>query len=221
MRTVEGKALFKPVVMEILRRSRLFKADGSLHTYDNALSQASYVGIYFSASWCPPCQEFTRVLKPFYEVKKSFLRKLIHLFYPDHFKECEEQRTGDCFCHLWQVRRANAILHEGVSWRLVGRASRLQWSQVSKLYIMEKHFSLLSNAFQRPQTTLLRFQHSNFGSLQSSRRQGESKMPASSVWTHTPLPDCDQVRQGRCDQVRRWSFGPLGKHRKLGYSMVK
>ncbi len=36
-----------------------------------ALDRKKYIGIYFSAHWCPPCRGFTPVLAEFYESVKS------------------------------------------------------------------------------------------------------------------------------------------------------
>ena len=34
-------------------------------------SNASLIGLYFSASWCPPCQRFTPILTEFYKAAKA------------------------------------------------------------------------------------------------------------------------------------------------------
>merc|ERR1711902_15772 len=43
------------------------KADGSSHAAEAALDGKDLVLYYFSAHWCPPCRQFTPMLKDFYE----------------------------------------------------------------------------------------------------------------------------------------------------------
>jgi nucleoredoxin len=46
----------------------LVKSDGSFVSADSALEGKDLVLYYFSAHWCPPCRQFTPMLKDFYEV---------------------------------------------------------------------------------------------------------------------------------------------------------
>ncbi|CAJ0576577.1 unnamed protein product, partial [Mesorhabditis spiculigera] len=47
---------------KLLAGADLRKADGSKHD----AKELEVVGLYFSAHWCPPCRQFTPVLKDFY-----------------------------------------------------------------------------------------------------------------------------------------------------------
>ena len=57
--------------MDSLTGQTLFKADGSSALADDVLSGKDLVLYYFSAHWCPPCRQFTPVLKEFYEIVKD------------------------------------------------------------------------------------------------------------------------------------------------------
>uniref|UniRef100_T2MB65 Nucleoredoxin-like protein 2 n=1 Tax=Hydra vulgaris TaxID=6087 RepID=T2MB65_HYDVU len=57
--------------MEFVSGVTLYKADGSSGLADSILSEKDFVLYYFSAHWCPPCRQFTPVLKDFYEVVKD------------------------------------------------------------------------------------------------------------------------------------------------------
>merc|ERR1712062_478315 len=53
--------------MDSLTGQQLIKADGSSHAAEAALDGKDLVLYYFSAHWCPPCRQFTPMLKDFYE----------------------------------------------------------------------------------------------------------------------------------------------------------
>ena len=58
--------------MDSLSGASLVKSDGSSVPAESALSNADLVLFYFSAHWCPPCRQFTPMLKDFYdEVNES------------------------------------------------------------------------------------------------------------------------------------------------------
>jgi len=53
--------------MDSLSGKKLLKADGSSVDADSALADKELILYYFSAHWCPPCKQFTPILKEFYE----------------------------------------------------------------------------------------------------------------------------------------------------------
>merc|ERR1712099_200554 len=53
--------------MDSLKGAKLIKADGTTVEADSALADKDLVLFYFSAHWCPPCRQFTPMLKDFYE----------------------------------------------------------------------------------------------------------------------------------------------------------
>merc|ERR1712137_616553 len=53
--------------MDSLKGAKLVKADGSSVEADSALEGKDLILFYFSAHWCPPCRQFTPMLKDFYE----------------------------------------------------------------------------------------------------------------------------------------------------------
>ena len=55
--------------MDSLKGQNLVKSDGSSVPADSALAGKDLVLFYFSAHWCPPCRQFTPMLKDFYEVR--------------------------------------------------------------------------------------------------------------------------------------------------------
>ena len=59
--------------MDSLAGQKLVKADGSSHEADAVLADKELVMYYFSAHWCPPCRQFTPMLKDFYDVSVFFL----------------------------------------------------------------------------------------------------------------------------------------------------
>jgi len=52
--------------MDSLKGAKLVKADGSSVEADSALAGKEIILYYFSAHWCPPCRQFTPMLKDFY-----------------------------------------------------------------------------------------------------------------------------------------------------------
>jgi len=53
--------------MDSLAGVKLIKADGSSVAAEAATEGKDLVLYYFSAHWCPPCRQFTPMLKDFYE----------------------------------------------------------------------------------------------------------------------------------------------------------
>ena len=53
--------------MDSLAGQKLVKADGSSHEADAVLADKELIMYYFSAHWCPPCRQFTPMLKDFYD----------------------------------------------------------------------------------------------------------------------------------------------------------
>merc|ERR1711963_1080037 len=56
----------KTQAMDSLKGATLIKADGSKVEADKALESKDLVLYYSSAHWCPPCRQFTPMLKDFY-----------------------------------------------------------------------------------------------------------------------------------------------------------
>jgi len=58
--------------LALMRESEFIKSDGAKVSGKDALESKKLVCFYFSAHWCPPCRQFTPVLKEFYsEVKEQ------------------------------------------------------------------------------------------------------------------------------------------------------
>lgn len=62
------------LLMEELFGASLLSKSGNVLT--GVLNEAKYVLVYFSASWCKPCQNFTPVLDMLYESLNSFDKDL-------------------------------------------------------------------------------------------------------------------------------------------------
>ena len=58
--------------MDSLAGQKLVKADGSSAAADAAMADKELILYYFSAHWCPPCRQFTPLLKDFYDVSFIF-----------------------------------------------------------------------------------------------------------------------------------------------------
>ena len=53
--------------MDLLAGKTLHYADGTTRPAETVLANKAVVALYFSAHWCPPCRQFTPVLKEFYD----------------------------------------------------------------------------------------------------------------------------------------------------------
>ena len=51
----------------IFKGKKLLTKSGDLVDAETALADKKVVACYFSAHWCPPCRQFTPILKKFYE----------------------------------------------------------------------------------------------------------------------------------------------------------
>ena len=56
--------------MNVFSGRQLRKRSGVI-VYPEEVLQNKVVALYFSASWCPPCRQFTPILKEFYEDLKT------------------------------------------------------------------------------------------------------------------------------------------------------
>ena len=65
--------------MDSLKGQNLVKSDGSSVPADSALAGKDLVLFYFSAHWCPPCRQFTPMLKDFYEVRINITMDMVML----------------------------------------------------------------------------------------------------------------------------------------------
>ena len=65
--------------MDSLKGQNLVKSDGSSVSADSALAGKDLVLFYFSAHWCPPCRQFTPMLKDFYEVRMNITMDMVML----------------------------------------------------------------------------------------------------------------------------------------------
>lgn len=80
----------------------LLRKDGSAVRAIDVLRDVDYVLMYFSAHWCPPCRNFTPVLKTFYEAhhaKKNF--EIVFLSMDeseDQMMSYFRQSHGDYYC---------------------------------------------------------------------------------------------------------------------------
>ena len=108
--------------MDSLAGQTLVKADGSSVMADSALAGKDLVLYYFSAHWCPPCRQFTPMLKDWYEVW-LLVTLLTHVYGDDVVGS--GGGPGDCLHLLWQITRGHGLVHEGVSWWLDGCPSQL------------------------------------------------------------------------------------------------
>lgn len=69
--------------MEILRGNFLINTKEEAVIANEIFRDSEYVGLYFSASWCPPCQAFLPRLKGMYEkASESRQVKLEIIFVP-------------------------------------------------------------------------------------------------------------------------------------------
>ena len=73
--------------MDSLAQQTLLKADGSSVDADSALADKELILYYFSAHWCPPCRQFTPMLKDFYEVTRLLMKIKIKYVFVRKLKE--------------------------------------------------------------------------------------------------------------------------------------
>ena len=73
--------------MDSLAQQTLLKADGSSVDADSALADKELILYYFSAHWCPPCRQFTPMLKDFYEVTTLLMKIKIKYVFVRKLKE--------------------------------------------------------------------------------------------------------------------------------------
>ena len=59
------------VIHELFNTTSLVNKDGSSWKSSLKNSGAKIVALYFSAHWCPPCRQFTPILKSVYEAYKN------------------------------------------------------------------------------------------------------------------------------------------------------
>ena len=79
--------------MDSLAGQKLVKADGSSAAADAAMADKELILYYFSAHWCPPCRQFTPLLKDFYDV--SFI--LLNLYLSFQIKQDTFIETCDIY----------------------------------------------------------------------------------------------------------------------------
>ena len=65
--------------MDSLKGQNLVKSDGSSVPADSTLAGKDLVLFYFSAHWCPPCRQFTPMLKDFYEVSMDTTMDMVNI----------------------------------------------------------------------------------------------------------------------------------------------
>uniref|UniRef100_A0A1I7X1Z8 Thioredoxin domain-containing protein n=1 Tax=Heterorhabditis bacteriophora TaxID=37862 RepID=A0A1I7X1Z8_HETBA len=61
---------------DLLKGVQLAKQDGTKIAAEEALKVDKVVGLYFSAHWCPPCRQFTPILKFCIFIKADFHNEL-------------------------------------------------------------------------------------------------------------------------------------------------
>ena len=53
--------------MDSLAGQQLLRKDEKVVSADTALEEKKIIAFYFSAHWCPPCKQFTPILRDFYQ----------------------------------------------------------------------------------------------------------------------------------------------------------
>uniref|UniRef100_A0A915B063 Thioredoxin domain-containing protein n=1 Tax=Parascaris univalens TaxID=6257 RepID=A0A915B063_PARUN len=84
---------------ELLSNVQLQKKNGSLTKGSEAL-EGKVVALYFSAHWCPPCRQFTPVLKDFYEELDGEAFEIVFVSFDrseNDLKEYMEEAHGDWY----------------------------------------------------------------------------------------------------------------------------
>ncbi len=57
--------------MNSLEGQKLMRKSGEVVEANKVLEEKKIIAFYFSASWCPPCRDFTPILADFYSVSSS------------------------------------------------------------------------------------------------------------------------------------------------------
>lgn len=66
MSTTTAAVAQNPSIEEFLGERVQKNVKGSVVLTNKALKNVKLIGLYFSASWCPPCKQFSPILKQFY-----------------------------------------------------------------------------------------------------------------------------------------------------------
>ncbi|XP_024943875.1 nucleoredoxin-like [Cephus cinctus] len=80
--------------MELLRGNALFNYKQELVMVNDALREIRYLGLYFTAAWCPPCQIFLPLLKSVYERTREAELKFEIIYIPSDY---DEDNMLECF----------------------------------------------------------------------------------------------------------------------------
>lgn len=111
-------------ILSLLQGTKVLKnsADGLVPIADiEAHLKNKVVALYFSAHWCPPCRQFTPILKVSQATHKSPWQNG-HDIFSEILRRCGRFRIRD---HLLQQRS-----QEGRIQRLFGRARRLVYRPI-------------------------------------------------------------------------------------------
>jgi thiol-disulfide isomerase/thioredoxin len=72
---------------------------GNQEQISTSTCQGKYIGLYFSAHWCPPCQRFTPMLATLYQNFKK-LEKDFEVIYCSLDRNPDEFQVLSCECHI-------------------------------------------------------------------------------------------------------------------------
>ncbi|KAK6738591.1 hypothetical protein RB195_020604 [Necator americanus] len=91
----------KVPMADLLKGVKIQKKDGTSANAEDVLKD-KVVGLYFSAHWCPPCRQFTPVLKDFYgELEDGEEFEIVFVSFDrseSDLKEYMEECHGDWYC---------------------------------------------------------------------------------------------------------------------------
>ncbi|KAK6053482.1 hypothetical protein COOONC_09013 [Cooperia oncophora] len=88
--TTEGRRLWPPAALEVLRGNILRRVNGVVETSDFSTIKTTVRGLLFGAQWCPPCRQWVKQLAPVYEQMKANGISLEIVF-------CSSDRTQEAF----------------------------------------------------------------------------------------------------------------------------
>lgn len=98
--------------MNVFSGRQLRKRSGVI-VYPEDELQKKVVGLYFSANWCPPCREFTPILKDFYdELRANDLPFEIVFISSDKKDHDLDKYMKDCHGDWLAVPFGNEIIRE-------------------------------------------------------------------------------------------------------------